>query len=132
MNFACCPGLRQGIRIQVADHQNVLRAVMLNHGWQQPSLFFKRQFHGYLPKQKNRWAIRASGLFELFSKESARQSSAGAAAGRDGDGVDAPSETLRLQNTRQGGEPPIETSRPNHQNFEFYTPEIELLRAPEP
>jgi len=60
-------------------------------------MFFKRKFHGCLPKRKNRWAIRASGLFKLFSKESARQASVGAVAGRDGDGVDAPGETLRLK-----------------------------------
>jgi hypothetical protein len=53
------------------------------------------------PKQKARWAIRASGVFKLFSWESARQASMGAAAGRDGDGVDASGETLGLQNTRQ-------------------------------
>jgi len=97
MNLACRLRLRQCIRIQIADHQHVLRAVILNHRREQPSLLFERKFHGCLPKQKNRWAIRASGLFKLFSKERASQASVGAAAGRDGDGVDAPGETLRLK-----------------------------------
>jgi hypothetical protein len=72
------------------------------------------------PKNKKpAGAIGASGLIRAFCYESATQTSTGAAGSRDDDGVDAPEDSLQVENTRSGRVEPNQKSRQMHLKFRY-------------